>query len=146
VVGLLPFIKLLQSATLGSMSSTVLIEIPQFALFTVFETNSVKEGMTHDAPGGARLELGRMPIEKRGGLTLDALPIVSLLLSFGGSVAANVFSNWLYEKLKADKATQAMHITKIRINRTEVEITSEAISRAISESIEIESIEIERRE
>jgi hypothetical protein len=121
------------------MSSTVLVEVPQFALFEVFESNSVEQGMTREAPGGARLELARMPMEKRGGgLTQDALPIATMLLSFGTGVAVNLFSSWLYEKLKANKAIRAMHITKIRINRTEVEITPEGISRAISESIEIE--------
>ena len=125
------------------MSSTVLIEVPHFALFDVFESNSVEQGMTREAPGGARLELGRMPMEKRGGgLTHDALPIATMLLSFGATVAVgvtiNLFSNWLYDKLKANKAIRAMHVTKIRINRTEVELTLEGISRAISESIEIE--------
>jgi hypothetical protein len=123
------------------MSSTVLIEIPQFALNGVFESNSLEQGMTHEAPGGARLELGQMQMEKRGGLTLDALPMATVLVTLGGiagTVVVNLFSNWLYDKLKADKATQALRITKIRINRTEVEITPEAISRAISESIEIE--------
>lgn len=121
------------------MSSSVSVEVPQFALFEIFESKSIEQGMTHDAPGGVRLELGRMPMEKRGGgLTHDALPIATVLLSVGTSVAVNLFSSWLYEKLRANKAIRAMRVTRIRINRAEVEITPEAITRAISESIEIE--------
>jgi hypothetical protein len=79
-----------------------------------------------------------MPIEKRGGLTLDALPMATVLVSFANGVAVNVFSAWLYDKLKSDKVSQHMGITKIRVDRKEVEITSEAITRIVTESIEVE--------
>jgi hypothetical protein len=114
------------------MSSTVFIEVPQFVLFKVFESNSVEQGMTHDAPGGARLELGRMPMEKRGGLTHDELQMATVLVSFGSGVAVNLFSSWLYDKLKSGR------VTRIRIDRAEVEVTPEAIARVITESIDIE--------
>jgi hypothetical protein len=120
------------------MSSTVFLEVPQFALFKVFESNSIEEGMAREAPGGARVELGRMPMGKRwGGLTHDALPMAAVLLSFGRDVAVGLFAAWLYDKLKSDKAGKQMGVTKIRINRQEVEITPEAITRVITESIEI---------
>jgi hypothetical protein len=112
------------------MSSRVFLEVPQFALFKVFESNSIEQGMTHDAPGGARLELGRMPMEKRHVPGLESLATV--LVSFGAGVAVNLFSAWLYDKLKSGR------VTRIRIDRTEVEVTPEAITRVITESIDIE--------
>jgi hypothetical protein len=116
----------------------IFIEVPQSALFLLFDSNSIAQGMTREAPGGARLELGRMPMEKRGGLTLDTLPMVTMLVSFAGGVAVNVFSAWLYEKLKSDKMSQHVGITKIRIDRKEVAINPEAITRIVTESIEVE--------
>jgi len=118
------------------MSSKISIELPQSALFKVFESNSIRQGMTHEAPGAARLELGQMPMEKRHLPEFQALATV--LVSFGGGVAVNMFSSWLYERLKSDKVSQAMKVTRIRINRTEVEINADAITRVITESIDIE--------
>src|SRR5438067_1972119 len=43
----------------------IVFEIPQSALFLLFDSNSLEQGMAREAPGGARLELGRMPMEKR---------------------------------------------------------------------------------
>ena len=119
-----------RNATLGSMSSKVFIGCPQSALFEVFESNRIEEGMTHDAPGGARLELGRMPMEKRHVPGFEAPATV--LVTFGATVAMNLFSAWLYDRLKSGR------VTRIRINRTEVEVTPEAITRVIIESIDIE--------
>ena len=119
----------------------ILIEVPQTALFRLFDSNSIEQGMTYEAPGGVRLELGKMPMEKRGGLTHDALPMATVLVVVGKGVATvglSVFSRWLYDKLKSDKVTQQMGTTKIRINRAEVEITPEAITRVLTESVEIE--------
>ena len=116
----------------------ILIEIPQSALFLLFDSKTTKQGTTGEAPGGVRLELGQMPMEKRSGLTLDALPMATVLVSFASGVAVNLFSAWLYEKLKSDKVSQDMGITKIRVERKEVEITPEAITRIMTESIEAE--------
>jgi hypothetical protein len=108
----------------------IFLEFPMPALIRVFESNRIERGMTHDAPGGARLELGQMPIEKR---TLPYVePMVTVLVSFAGSVAANLFSTWLYEKLRSAR------VTTIRINQVEVEVTPEAITRVIARSVEIE--------
>ena len=77
-------------------------------------------------------------MEKRGGLTHDALPMATVLVTLAGTVAVNIFSSWLYDKLKSDKVTQHMGVKKVRINRVEVEITPEAITRVMTEAIEIE--------
>jgi len=121
--------------------SMIVIEVPQFTLFHLFDSKSIAQGMTYEAPGGVRLELEKMPMEKRGGLTLDALPMATVLVSVGkgvATVALSVFSRWLYDKLKSDKVLQQTGTTKIRMNRVAVEITPEEITRVLTESIEIE--------
>jgi hypothetical protein len=50
------------------------------------------------------------------------------------TVALDLFSSWLYEKLKAVEPKTRT----IRINRTEVEITPDGLARAVKESIVIE--------
>lgn len=113
------------------------IEVPQSALSLLFDSG---QGTT-EAPGGVKLELGRAPVEKRSGLTWDAFPTAQVLVSassFARDVVIGVFSAWLYDKLKSDKVSQHMGITKIRVNREVVEITPEAIPRAVRECVEIE--------
>jgi hypothetical protein len=50
----------------------------------------------------------------------------------GSGVAINLFSSWLYDKLKS------ANVPRIRVNRVEVEVTPEGITKIISESIDIE--------
>ncbi len=84
--------------------------------------------MSRDVPGGT-LTLRPMPMEKRGEV-YAALPAFTFIAS---TVAINVFSAWLYDKLK-----KRPHPTRIIINRIETEITAGGIAKDISESITVE--------
>ncbi len=107
----------------------ITLEIPPPALFEVFETKTVSAGMIHTIPGGT-LQLGEMPLEKRTfGSELTFIP---LMVTLGSGVAIHLFSSWLYEKLTHAK------VERIRINRTEIEVTAEGITKIITESVETE--------
>jgi hypothetical protein len=84
--------------------------------------------MTRDVPGGAKIVLGELPLQKRHIALVECLVPVSL--TFGGSVAVNLLSSWLYDKLKTK------HVRKLRINGIQIEITQEAITKVIVESVE----------
>lgn len=112
---------------------TIEIEIPASALFKVFETSEVSDATIHTAPGGAILRLGKQKMEKRWHSAFTE-PLVPIAVTFGSGVAINLFSSWLWEKLKGGRTT------KIRINRVEIETqTPDAITKVISESIEVEN-------
>ena len=59
-------------------------------------------------------------------------PTAVAVFSFASSVAASVFANWLYEKIKSKPST------KIRINRKDVSIDKNEIIRVITEEVKIE--------
>lgn len=109
---------------------TIEIEVPVSALSEIFESGTISAGMVREVPGGASLKLGPMPIEKRHVPGLQIL--VPIVVTLGSGVAINVFSSWLYDKLKGKKTTI------LRINRVQVEITHDAITKVIAESIELE--------
>lgn len=97
--------------------------------FELFDSNSMSVGMTRDVPGGAKIELGELPLQKRDiGAVQCLIPIV---LTFGRDVAVGVLGSWLYDKLKSK------HVKGLRINRTRIEITEETITRIIAESIDV---------
>ena len=79
----------------------IILEVPQSALFDIFESKSIQQGMKHDAPGAVTLQLDRMPMEKRHLPYVAAM--ATIFVTVGSGVAINLFSSWLYEKLKADK-------------------------------------------
>jgi hypothetical protein len=89
--------------------------------------------MRRKVPGGATIQLGEMPPEK-GDLPRIEAALVPVLLTLGSGVGINVVSKWLYDKLKGDGKERKM----IRINRVLVEITPEAITKILAESVEIE--------
>ncbi len=104
---------------------------PVDVLFDLFESKEISTGMTKDVPGGAVIQLGEMPMQKRH-ITQDAAPLVVIAVSFGTSVASKLLADWLSGKMKKSK------IQRLRINRKEVEITPDGILKAIEETIEIE--------
>jgi len=94
----------------------------------LFDSNSISVGMKRDVPGGAKIELGELPLQKRDiGAALCLIPIV---LTFGRDVAVGVLGSWLYDKLKTK------HVRELRINGIQIEITKEAITKVIVESVE----------
>ena len=114
--------------------TTIEIECSPESLFKVFEASSVTNGTTKHIPGGGAIQLGRGKLEKRvrPGWTADAAPLVTLALTVGKDVAIGVLAAWLYDKLKGNK------LRTLRINRAQVEISPEGITKAISESIEVD--------
>jgi hypothetical protein len=103
------------------------LQIPPKALLEVFEAESVSTGTTQVAPGSVTLTLGGL--EKH---SYDSLPLVTVIVTLGADVAINLFSSWLYEKLKRANARH------IRIQGVEIEVTGEGITQAIIAAIEIE--------
>jgi hypothetical protein len=112
------------------------LEVSPVALFRLFETKKVSIGQTHEAPGGATLRAipSDWMIEQRGS-RVYAAGFDTILVSFASGVALNVFSNWLYDKLKD---IEPPLVRKLKINRVEIEITPDGITRAIKEPIESE--------
>ena len=109
------------------------IEVPLDCVPSIFETNEITEGMCKDVPGIGLLRLLPMLQEERAeGLAYDSMPFPTLIVSLGASVAVNVFSSWLYDKLKGSAAR------RIRINRRRAEITPDGILKAVEETIELE--------
>ena len=112
----------------------IVLEVSPIAIFKLFEAKKVSTGDTYEAPGGATLKTIPSPwVERRSGQIYAAV-CETILVTFAGGVAINLFSAWLYDKLK----DQPPPMRTLKINRTEVEITPEGIMRAIKESIEIE--------
>jgi hypothetical protein len=107
--------------------SFVELQIPPNALLEVFEAKSVSTGMTRAVPGGATLRVGGLKKH-----THDALPLVPITVTMGLGVAINLLSSWLYDKL------ERANVRHIRIKDVEIEVTAEGITKAISESIDIE--------
>lgn len=111
-------------------SQQIEIQVPDSALFALFESDSIREGMTHSIPGGV-LRLGPMPMQKRTHeFTLALVPVI---VTISTTVSLNLLSNYIYSKLTSRK------ITRIKINRKEVEVTPEGILKTIEETIEIET-------
>lgn len=103
------------------------LQIPPKALFEVFEAKSVSTGMTQAVPGGGTLAVGGL--DKR---THAALPLVPVILTLGSGNAINLVSGWLCDKLKH------ANVQHLVIEGMEVEVTAEEITKAISESVNVD--------
>jgi hypothetical protein len=98
---------------------TIELGVSARALFDLFDSRQVSSGMSREVPGGAMIRLGEMPMQKSD-LPIQATAFVPILVTIGSGVAINLFSSWLYEKLKGeDKARRMM-----TINRKVVEVTT----------------------
>jgi len=93
-------------------------------------------GAGHVSPGtqisladGSTVTWSGAPLNKIAGEPYVFNLVAALAASGAATVAVNVLSNWLYDKLKGGRAT------KLRINRTEVEIEPNKI-RIVIEQIE----------
>jgi hypothetical protein len=51
---------------------TIVIECSPAALFGLFETRRIRPGMSRQVPGGATIQLGEMPLQKRDLPTIEA--------------------------------------------------------------------------
>lgn len=110
------------------------IECSPESLFKMFDSSTVTQDTTKQVPGGGTIRLGSGKLEKRfrPGWTTDAAPLVTIALTVGKDVAIGLLVAWLYDKLKGNE------IRTLRINRVQIEISPEAITKVISESIEVE--------
>ncbi|HLI76243.1 MAG TPA: hypothetical protein VKV02_04795 [Acidobacteriaceae bacterium] len=103
------------------------IKFPITAAMDLFESGSIQTGMTKAVPGGATIQLRPMGMEKRsfpGAAMLFTAAVTGLT-----SVGLNLFSSWLYDKLKN------RGVCEVTINRRVVEVTPDGIRRAIEETI-----------
>lgn len=107
--------------------SFVELQIPAKALLEVFEAKSVATGMTQAVPGGGTLAVGGL--DKRAHA---ALPLVPVMLTLGSGHAINLVSGWLCDKLKH------ANVQHILIEGVEVEVTAESITKAISQSVQVD--------
>ncbi len=109
------------------------IEVPITCASDVFETNTITAGMCKDVPGIGMLRLHPIPHEERGGgLAYDSMPFLTVAVSLGASVAVDLFSSWLYDRLKGSR------VRRIRINRRTAEVTPDGIRKTVEETVEIE--------
>jgi len=115
---------------------TIVIECSPRDMLALFESKTISTGMSREAPGGATIQLGQMPMEKRGLPSIEAT-LVPILIEFGKvgkDVAIGIFSAWLYDKLKGKVEERKF----VRVNRVMVEVTPEAITKVLTESIAVE--------
>ncbi len=80
------------------------------------------------APGGANVELKEWSFRKGSGFP-DTL---TLAVSIPLGVGINLFSSWLWSKVKG-------RATRISINRVEVQLEADEVTRVIVEQTKIES-------
>ena len=93
-------------------------------LFEISTTN--EESGQRPIPGGAAIIL-KKPVRRR---SLHIPPeTITLVLSLGSSIATNVVSTWLYEKLKG-------RATTLQIDRRKIQIEKEEIKKIIEETIQ----------
>jgi hypothetical protein len=115
----------------------ITIECTLKDMFALFESKSISSGMSREVPGGATIKLGQMPIERRDFPSIQA-SLVPIVIEFAKQHAADVpiaiFSAWLYDKLKGRSEAGKF----IRVNRVMVEVTPEAITKVLTESVEVE--------
>jgi hypothetical protein len=111
---------------------TIVIECSPRDMVALFDSKTISTGMSREAPGGATIRLGAM-MEKRGVPSIQAY-LFPILIDLGREVAIAVFSAWLYDRLKGKSEERKF----IRVNRVMVEVTPEAITKVLTESIEIE--------
>ena len=63
---------------------------------------------------------------------LDFPEIIYIVVSFSSGVAAGVFANWIYDKIKGKR------IEKFMIEKTEIELDQGEIKKVIEEKLSIE--------
>jgi hypothetical protein len=130
---------------------TIEIEVPQAMLSGLFDSETIPSRMSREAPGGATIRLpvthpardtsGNLVVKLKAGTyeVGDAEPLTTVLVEFakvGKDVAIGVFSAWLYDKLKCKDGEERQNF--IRVNRVEIGVTPDAITRVLVESNEIE--------
>ena len=92
--------------------------------------------MSREVPGGATVRLLEIPIQRRDMPTIQAsLTTVTVYCGAAlSNVALGVLASWIYDRLTRGRTGRTM----IRVEGLLIEVTPEAITRLVVNSIEIE--------
>jgi hypothetical protein len=89
--------------------------------------------MTEDVPGGAKIQLCRMPVEKRSLRNVQpSVVMLELRLATDSTVSPSHVSSWLYHRLKGDWNRRRM----VRMNGELIDVTPEALTSVLKRSAE----------
>ena len=97
-------------------------------LNALFERDGWSIGMRKEIPGGGTITLERVPLQKGPGPET----FITIVLSFGSGVASSLVANWLSKKFLSSGQT------KIRVSRTEIDVTPDAFTKIVEDTIEVE--------
>jgi hypothetical protein len=93
----------------------------------LFETDALGAGTQKEIPGGGTITMRSMMMRKGYGIP----QYIEIVLSTGDNIAAEIASNYIYDKLKMHKGENL----NIRINRRVVLCKRRNITRMIEEEI-----------
>jgi len=96
----------------------------QRVIFDIFGKNSASVGDVIEIPGNAKVAYQGTEFQK----VLGASSVIRLAITFATDVASELVANWLYDKIKGKSS-------KLRIERTEVQIDQGKIARIIEEKM-----------
>ncbi len=96
--------------------------------FKLNDTNTFEAGKTKEIPGGAVIRF----LPRREGRSFGAETVIIMILSASGTVALNLVSSYIYDKLKPHKEK-----IEIQINRRSVEMTEAGITRILEEEFKM---------
>jgi hypothetical protein len=98
-------------------------------LETLFETDSVEMGTDKEILGGGKLTMGGVMMRK----SVGAPHAVEVMLTIAGSVAVNIASSYIYDKLKSHKGDKPKMIIEYR----EIHIDKGEITKIIEEEVKL---------
>lgn len=105
------------------------IDINDFT-FALFEADRLGAGTQKVVPGGAVLTMQPMIVRKAHGIP----QVITIVLSVGGSIAINMVSNYIYDKLKKHRGENL----EMTVNRREVKFNNKGeIAKVIEEELTI---------
>ena len=98
-------------------------------LKTLFETDSIEMGTEKEMPGGGKLTMGGEMMRK----SVGAPHAVEVMLTIAGSVAVNIASSYIYDKLKSHKGDKPKMIIEYR----EIHIDKGEITKLIEKEVKL---------
>lgn len=98
---------------------------PMLAIELFGRPKSLEVGSRLVVPGQATIELQGLREQRDA----DLHTVVTLGVTFASGVAVNLFSSWLYDKLKS-------RARRLRIDRVEIQVEAAEIKRVLLERIE----------
>jgi hypothetical protein len=101
------------------------------SMFDLFDSKTLTAGEAKAIPGGATITL--LPMSGRRSISHKTEQAMEFVLGLGGTVAINMVSSYLYEKLKSRKPAVTM-----TINRRLTEVDAGNITRILDEEIKWE--------